>query len=128
MNHIILVVDDDVAIRNLFTALLRGAGYDTEAVGDGGKALTYLRTHPVPALILLHLAMPLMGGREFRRRQLLEPALSAVPVLLVSGDADVAVAAAELGVLGFLRKPCAAPILLAAVTRHAGRGRPAGQT
>ena len=79
MSQIILVVDDDAAIRALFTALLRGAGYDTEAVADGGEALALLRGRAPPALILLDLAMPRVDGREFRRRQLLDSALSAVP-------------------------------------------------
>jgi FixJ family two-component response regulator len=68
--------------------------------------------------------MPRVDGREFRRRQLLDPALSAVPVLLVSGEVDVAQAAGELGVLVFLRKPCASAALLGAVARHTRPGGP----
>jgi CheY-like chemotaxis protein len=124
MSQIVLVVDDDAAIRTLFTALLRGAGYDSEGVADGEEALAYLRTHPVPALILLDLAMPRVDGREFQRRQLLDPVLSAVPVLFVSEGVDVAQAAAELDVLGALSKACATAAQLGAVARHTRPGGP----
>lgn len=88
MKPLILVVDDDLGTREVMTTFLRLEGFDGIATANGLEALTYLRGGAHVAVILLDLAMPVMGGADFRRLQLLDEALSYIPVVVVSADAD----------------------------------------
>src|SRR5262249_14719366 len=76
--------------------------------------LQWLRTAtPAPFLILLDLTMPVMNGWQFRREQQRDPGLAAIPVLLVSANADGARQAGALAAAGHLAKPVDADQLLA---------------
>jgi CheY-like chemotaxis protein len=68
--------------------LLGGGGYAVAAAADGAEALEALRRAAPPDLILLDLMMPVLDGWHFRREQLRDPALPAVPVAVVSGAGD----------------------------------------
>src|SRR6476620_2244355 len=85
----ILVVEDDEMTRESMVELLRESGYTVDAAVNGAEALAHLRTHPHPCVILLDLMMPVMTGQEFRREQLKDSALAAIPVIVVSA-ADMA--------------------------------------
>jgi len=101
----VLVVDDDSNTRLTMQALLEAEGYDVACAADGQEALDYLDRVGLPALILLDLAMPVLDGYQFRERQLRNPRWAAVPVILISGDRDLARIAAALGVEAYFRKP-----------------------
>src|ERR1700677_1084401 len=60
---LILIVEDDHKIAALLTDYLADAGYRTEHIDDGARAVAYLRAHPVD-LILLDLMLPGMDGLE----------------------------------------------------------------
>src|SRR5688572_16339530 len=62
----VLVVEDDPLTRRAIVELLQGTGHRVVAARDGADALRVL-DHTVPALILLDLALPVMGGAEFAR-------------------------------------------------------------
>ena len=71
---LILVVDDEPAVRELFARTLQRAGFDTLEAPDGLAALEMVRRHPV-SLVLLDSSMPRLDGpgvvarlRERRRR------------------------------------------------------------
>lgn len=86
---------------------------------DGAEALSYLRSaRESVAIILLDLVMPEVDGWSFRRQQLADPALATIPVVIVSGEHDVCLVAASLGVADFLRKPVELPRLLGVLQRH----------
>jgi len=86
----ILVVDDDRDIRDSLVEVLGEHGYPVIGAGNGVEALEILRTSaPPPSLILLDLMMPVMDGREFRERQLENPALADIPVIVISAYNDV---------------------------------------
>ena len=109
----ILVVDDDRGIRETLGDVLRDEGYRVELARDGNEALSMLRAGDAPELILLDLSMPGMSGAEFRRAQLDDLRLAAIPVVVLSADErnplpDVA---------GWLRKPVDLHELLATVQR-----------
>jgi CheY-like chemotaxis protein len=94
----VLVADDDDAIRESLVELLETEGYATTAARNGAEALELLRAHAV-SVVLLDLKMPEVDGYEFRARQLEDPAIADVPVIVISADhrADVArLAGAEL--------------------------------
>ena len=50
---VVLIVDDDIDVRDALSHILESAGYTTISVGDGRMALDYIRAHAPPALILL---------------------------------------------------------------------------
>jgi CheY-like chemotaxis protein len=80
----VLIVEDDADLREMMAQLLALEGYQTAAVANGREALEYLQHEDAPNLILLDLMMPVMDGWEFRRHQQANPALAAVPVIVLS--------------------------------------------
>lgn len=116
--HRVLVVEDDAEIRESVLDALTDHGYEVLGATDGRDALEKLASLPSPpCVILLDLMMPVMDGRTFRREQLARPALSHIPVIVVSAH-QAARASSEMGAAGFLAKPHGLDDLLAAVDRH----------
>jgi signal transduction histidine kinase/ActR/RegA family two-component response regulator len=81
----ILVVDDEVAVRNGTTRLLKRRGYTILTAGDGAEALRVFDAHAGEiGLVILDMGMPVMGGAEcfakLRER-------SDIPVLIATGYA-----------------------------------------
>lgn len=114
----ILLVEDDVDIRLDLADILRAEGYDVSTAANGQEALDFLGTNSEQVgLILLDLMMPVMNGWDFRARQLEEPALTAIPVVLLSGAGDVARHALALKTAGYLIKPLRLDSLLGIVSR-----------
>jgi len=114
----ILLVEDDIDIRIDLADLLRTEGYEVETAANGQEALDWLRDHrDEVGLILLDLMMPVMNGWDFRARQLEEPELISIPVVLLSGAGDVARHALALKTAGYLIKPLRLDSLLRVVTR-----------
>lgn len=115
---LILIVEDDPEIREELTDLLREEGYDVDAVTDATEAQRrFDRFAQAPDLILLDLMMPGGDGWQFRQAQLADPALAAIPVVLLSGAGDVKSAASELGTAAYVAKPFKLETLLGVVRR-----------
>ncbi|MBY0510740.1 MAG: response regulator [Rhodospirillaceae bacterium] len=81
----ILVVDDNIMVRESYTELLRHRGYEVVQAGDGEQALSVLQDETVD-LAIVDVMMPVMGGLEFRQR-LLDLAPD-VATILVTGQPD----------------------------------------
>src|SRR4051794_15476187 len=81
----VLVAEDDPDSRENLRQLLEGLGHAVLAAADGREALALLRAGPPPDLILLDPVMPAVDGREFRRLQAADPALSGIPVVVLTG-------------------------------------------
>jgi CheY-like chemotaxis protein len=111
----VLIVEDDADLREMMAQLLSLEGYRTETASNGREALTYLERGDPPDVILLDLMMPIMDGWEFRRRQVQDPHLSRVPVVVLSA-LDPA-RASDLGGTAFLKKPLDFDRLLELVRR-----------
>lgn len=101
----ILVIDDDLATREVLSMLLDAEGYTVQTATDGAAALQHLRQGEHPALILLDLMMPIMDGWQFRREQLRDPRLADIPVIVCSASARACPHLAELHALACLHKP-----------------------
>jgi CheY-like chemotaxis protein len=114
----VLIVDDDFDIRGLMTNILQIEGYHVLAAANGREALETLRSGARPRLILLDLMMPVMNGWQFRCEQLLDDRLAAIPVVVLSGAADVGERARTIGASGILRKPVDLDVLLEVVGRY----------
>jgi two-component system chemotaxis response regulator CheY len=80
----ILVVDDDAAIRETLRVILEDEGYPVITAAQGKEALERLEAGPPPALCIVDLMMPVCNGWELCAELARRPALSGVPVLLVS--------------------------------------------
>lgn len=120
LKPLILVVDDEPQMRRLLTLTLESAGYRTLVAEKGQEALI-LVAQQRPALVLLDLGLPDVGGLEVLRR-LRE--WSAVPVVILSvQDAESdKVAALDQGADDYVTKPFHTGELLARVRvalRHA---------
>ena len=120
--HRVLVVDDDTDIRETIIEVLEDAGYQAVGAANGIEALAQLRA-PADSwcVVLLDLMMPQMDGRTFRVEQLQDPALSPIPVVIVSAMTDVAEAAEELQVAAHVTKPVRLAQLMQIVDRFCPR-------
>lgn len=115
----VCVVDDDADIREALSDVLSLEGYDVISAGDGESALGLLRKRRSDCrLILLDLMMPEMNGWEFRRQQLQDPSIAAIPVLLLTGAGTAAKSIDELHVAGTIEKPVEMDTLLAEVAHY----------
>lgn len=86
-NRKILVVDDDLSIREMIAQALEDEGYRVTSAGNGAEALDYLKhSIELPCVIVLDLKMPVMDGVEFKRRQDQDARLAMIPVLLLTAD------------------------------------------
>jgi signal transduction histidine kinase/CheY-like chemotaxis protein len=104
-NELILVVDDDHAVRQVTAEMARDLGCDVAQASGGEQALTLIdKLSPPPKLILLDYAMPGMNGLQLARA-LRERGVTA-PIALVTGYADLSESDLAAGQLaGLLRKP-----------------------
>lgn len=105
MPNRVLVVDDDFDIRTMLGLTLELEGYTVELAAHGGDALDRLRADPHAQIILLDLRMPVMNGWQFREAQRGDPSIADIPVVVLSGDGDVAKETTSIGASSFLKKP-----------------------
>jgi DNA-binding response OmpR family regulator len=122
----VLVVEDDPATRELLTTILSAQGFHAVGAEDGLEALHMLRTvrhraPDTPCLVLLDLSMPRLSGNEFRRAQLGDPIVAAVPVAVISGAGDLEERAQLLGAVASVGKPIDYDVLLDVVRRYCSR-------
>jgi CheY-like chemotaxis protein len=81
----ILIVDDDSAVAETFSRMLRLEGYEVATALDPEKGLELAGTlHP--NAIILDMRMPIINGLQFLRKVRATPALADVPVAIVTGD------------------------------------------
>jgi CheY-like chemotaxis protein len=120
MSFTILLVEDDLDVREALAETLRDEGYAVECATDGVEALTYLRGGGRPGLILLDLMMPRMSGSEFRLLQKKDPMLAHYPVVLLSADSRMREKAVALETDGAVRKPIDIDELLSVIERVRG--------
>ncbi len=100
---LILIVEDDRAIREPLSVLLRSEGYEVSLAENGQEALRKLRTERSPDIIVLDLRMPVMDGWEFRAIQQQDPVLGMIPVVAISADGSAQ--AVTMSADAYLRKP-----------------------
>jgi CheY-like chemotaxis protein len=101
----VLIVDDDIDIREALVQTLAMEGHHPIAVADGLEALRYLRSGNSVCLILLDLMMPVMNGWEFRAEQQRDESISSIPIVVITADGNAKAKAEQLSASAFLRKP-----------------------
>jgi DNA-binding response OmpR family regulator len=83
----ILVVEDDPSVRGLLQTLLSAEGYEVVTASDGLAGLVKATSSP-PALVLLDLMMPDLGGVRVLEEMRDDPELADIPVIVVTGKVD----------------------------------------
>jgi signal transduction histidine kinase/ActR/RegA family two-component response regulator len=114
--EVILLAEDEPAIRTALSRILRSSGYRVIEASNGGEALRLAATESGPIdLLLTDVMMPGIGGKELVRR--LREHRPSTRVILMSGYTDDADLRADLGSarFTFLQKPFAARQVVAAV-------------
>jgi two-component system, OmpR family, response regulator MtrA len=103
MKSRVLVVDDDPALAEMLTIVLRGEGFDTAVVGDGTRALPAVRDLR-PDVVLLDLMLPGMNGIDVCRAIRTE---SGVPIVMLTAKSDTVdiVLGLESGADDYVVKP-----------------------
>ncbi|HEX5202236.1 response regulator [Paractinoplanes rhizophilus] len=113
----ILVVDDEPDLRFILRRYFTRAGHEVTEAGDGAAALASVHQSP-PDLVVTDMMMPVMGGVELIRRLRADPVTTAIPILSVSGDWQLAVDADTA-----LAKPYLRAEILAAAEELLQQGR-----
>jgi cyclic beta-1,2-glucan synthetase len=116
----VLVVDDDGALRDGILRLLDDEGLSGVGAEDGMEALQRLDAGLRPRLVLVDLEMPRMNGWALVRRIEEQPALSTLPIAVMSGIAAPGFAPPRRKDAGFLRKPLDPDELLRVTRRWLG--------
>ncbi|WP_412525092.1 response regulator transcription factor EsaR [Burkholderia lata] len=118
----ILVVDDEMGIRELLSEILSDEGHVVEAAENAQAAREY-RLNQAPDLVLLDIWMPDTDGVTLLKEWAAQGLLT-MPVIMMSGHAtiDTAVEATKIGALDFLEKPIALQKLLKSVEHGLARG------
>ena len=83
----VLVVEDDPSVRGLLQTLLSAEGYDVVTASDGLAGLVKAASSK-PALMLLDLMMPDLGGVRVLEELRDDPELADIPVIVVTGKVD----------------------------------------
>ena len=117
----ILVVDDEMGIRELLSEILSDEGHVVEVAENAQHARDY-RLQQTPDLVLLDIWMPDTDGVTLLKEWAAQGKLT-MPVIMMSGHAtiDTAVEATKIGALNFLEKPIALQKLLKAVEQGLAR-------
>lgn len=122
MAQTILVVDDEMKLRDMLRVYLEQEGYRVVEAGNGREAL-YVARYEKPDLIILDLMMPELGGYDFLRTYSKE---ADTPVIMLTAKIEESdkVAGLELGADDYLTKPFGISELIArvrAVLRRANK-------
>jgi DNA-binding response OmpR family regulator len=111
----ILVIDDDAAVTDLLSMLLRSQGFDVIATNSSSDGLGFIRKDE-PDMIILDLMMPDIDGWEVCRSV---RAFSQVPIIVLSALNDPSMVASVLdaGADDYLTKPTPSRVLVAHINR-----------
>ncbi|HVV76649.1 MAG TPA: response regulator [Mycobacteriales bacterium] len=116
----VLVVEDDPSIRGLLESLLHAEGYAVTTASDGIAGLVKAAASK-PALILLDVMMPDLGGVRVLEELAADRNTADIPVIIVTGKIDAVPAlSAKLGEANVIAKPFAVGELLARIAEVTG--------
>jgi two-component system nitrogen regulation response regulator NtrX len=118
VNADVLVVDDEVDIRDLVAGILEDEGYRVRTAADSDSALAAVRARK-PALVVLDIWMQGGGLDGLELLQVLKTLDADLPVVMISGHGTIetAVSAIKLGAYDFLEKPFKSDRLILMIDR-----------
>ncbi len=115
----VLIIDDDQDIRDLLVEILRDEGYSIATASNGVEALEVLET-VLPRLILLDLNMPVMSGTEFNDARRKDPALRAIPTIVMTAADRIKNRVEGFDIVDAVPKPIHLDHLLRLVSKFCG--------
>jgi CheY-like chemotaxis protein len=116
---IVLLVDDEVAVRDVLAWVIQGAGY-TPATAGGVEGFTLLTEHADRvALVILDLSMHDMDGFRFRELQRAQPRLADIPTIIMSGRPVLQEEKTRLRANEYIWKPARIAELRSLIAEHA---------
>ncbi len=120
MPKVVLIVEDEEAVRELEKFILEQVGYDVMEARDGLEGLTKAEFRK-PDLILLDLMMPdVSGGRMFDEMQT-NPTTAGIPIVVVTGKPDAhEIFDDQIGPDNVIMKPFEAHALVERIKYHIG--------
>jgi FixJ family two-component response regulator len=113
---VVLVIDDDVAIRESLTSLFRSVGLRVMAFGSAPELLQS-KLPNAPSCLVLDIRLPGISGLDFQMD--LDKAGIRIPIIFMTGHGDIpmSVQAMKAGAIDFLTKPLRHQEMIHAVTR-----------
>jgi two-component system KDP operon response regulator KdpE len=118
---LVLVVEDDPSVRGLLDTLLTAEGYQVTTASDGIAGLSEAAAHR-PAVILLDIVMPDLGGLRVLQEMKSNPVLAGVPVLVLTGRLEAIPALEDqLGADRVFSKPFGVDDLLSRIAQLTGK-------
>jgi CheY-like chemotaxis protein len=112
----VLVVEDDAGLREMMIEMLALEGFEPQSASDGVEALERLRSaEPTAHVIVLDMMMPRMDGWEFCRQRAADPALTDIPVVVLSAAPREQI---QVRAAAVLAKPFDYDTLLTAIRSH----------
>ena len=121
---LVLVVEDDRDLQELYARLLRSEGYAVVLADDGAAALRAV-TRYQPLVILMDLGLPVIDGWEATRILKRDPRTGNIPIIAITGqtlktrEQD----ARSAGCNAMLQKPCSGEALVSAVRKFVAPDR-----
>jgi two-component system response regulator CpxR len=112
-NKTVLLVEDDLDVRDTLQDLLESEGFDVVPAANGMQAIDFLTLNDPPGadLVILDLMMPMVSGWEVLEAMTADDRLSHIPVIVLSAMGGEPPDRAS----GFVRKPFALETLVAAI-------------
>lgn len=103
---VVLLIEDDVLISDILARKLTQSGMRVMQALSGPQAFEFLTAGKIPGVILLDLILPGIDGFEILRRLKKDPALSKIPVIVLSNQSEPTqmAKALELGAVEYLIK------------------------
>ncbi len=118
----ILVVDDDLRLRQSFEKLLTAEGHTVWTAPDGETALAMVQSHS-PDMVIMDIRMPGMSGLEtFKILHQIEPKLPVI-IMTAFGTTETAIETTKLGAFDYVLKPFEIPDILALIDKALEAGR-----
>ena len=121
---VVLVVDDDISVRESLDLLIRTAGWQPETYASAQAFLSRARV-PAPSCLVLDVSLPDLTGLDLQQR--IGPERCDLPIIFITGHGDIpmSVRAMKAGAVEFLTKPFDDEMLLRAIAGAIERSRTA---
>ncbi|HBD09353.1 MAG TPA: Fis family transcriptional regulator [Syntrophobacteraceae bacterium] len=118
----VLIVDDDLHLRQSFEKLLTQEGHVVRTAASGEAGLAAVRTQ-IPDLVIMDVRLPGMNGLEaFQAMRAMEPKLPVI-IMTAFGTTETAIEATKLGAFDYVLKPFDIPEILAVIDQALEAGR-----
>jgi CheY-like chemotaxis protein len=119
----ILIVEDDLSIRETMSELLTAEGYRVFAAPDGEVGLRLLEAIPRPCLVLLDLLMPVINGWDFMKFKNQDYKVATIPVVAMTATSKIS---NINGVERIIKKPVNLELFLRIIENYCGNSVASG--